>query len=437
VITLSDEVCQIKMGNGNPCVRQTYKDKKKCIFHLENKSDEEAKIFEIAFWKELMRMEKDKGVEKLDFTGFIFTNEINFNEHLFEKTVYFSRAQFNSEADFSGAQFKKVGDFSGVQFNNKAYFSNAKFNNEANFFRAQFKNNASFSRAQFNREANFLDAQFNDKVNFLGAQFKEVGDFSGAQFKEFANFRSAQFNSEADFENSEFQSVVSFINAKFPSSGEDLISFKNVKFHKPKDVRFQKIDLSNVSFLNTDITEVDFLDEKWARKNGRLAVMDETRIEKGSATYGAVAQLYRRLRRNYESNYRFAEAGDFFIGEMEMRRHDVNTYIKNEKIKNIVLWIKRKFSLLGIYKYPSLYGESYFRPAIIAFIVIFSYPLLMHWLFNPPSITQPDDFLYTDIRTSAASFFQMDNTYIIERIIGIPILGLLFIALKRKFERKR
>ncbi len=179
------------------------------------------------------------------------------------------------------------------------------------------------------------------------------------------------------------------------------------------------------------------MDVRWAKKGGRLIVIDETRIGKDDTTYGAVAQLYRRLRRNYESNYRFAEAGEFFIGEMEMRRLDVNTKFKSKRIREIILWFKRNFFLLGIYKHISLYGESYVRPAILAFIVIISYPLLMHWLFNASSIIQPDDFLYTDIRKSAASFFQMDSTYIIERIIGIPILGLLFIALKRKFERKK
>jgi uncharacterized protein YjbI with pentapeptide repeats len=412
VITLNDEVIHFKMLDESPCGRQTYKGNKKCIFHLENKSIEEAKIFEIAFWRELERMQKNENIKELDFTGFIFPNEISFSHYLFEKPVFFIGARFNNITIFFDVQFNNRADFHKVQFNNRADFSFAQFNNEVSFSFAQFNNEVYFSFAQFNNEVSFFYTQFNNKAYF-----------------------SSEFNNKTYFDYSEFRGVVSFINAKLPYSSEDLISFKSVKFHKPKDVGFQNLDLSNVSFLNTDVTEVEFMDVNW-RKNGRLVVADENRIGKDKkVTYGAVAQLYRRLRRNYETNYRFAEAGDFFIGEMEMRRLDVNTNIMNEKIRNIVLWFKRNFSLLCLYKHLSLYGESYVRPMMWAIIVIVSYPMLMYWLFNA-SLPQSGDFP-TYLRTSAASFFQMDNTYIGERLIGFLLLGLLFIALKRQFERKK
>lgn len=58
------------------------------------------------------------------------------------------------------------------------------------------------------------------------------------------------------------------------------------------------------------------------------------------------------------------------------------------------------------------------------------------WLFDA-ALPQSDNFPYAYIRTSAASFYQINSTYIGERLLGIPILGLTFIALKRKFERKK
>ncbi len=88
---------------------------------------------------------------------------------------------------------------------------------------------------------------------------------------------------------------------------------------------------------------------------------------------------------------------------------------------------------MDIYKYLSFLGESYKLPVFWALVVLGSYPMIMHWLFN---VSLPDDFL-TYLRENAASFFQMDTKYIGERIIGIPILGLLPIALKRQFERKK
>lgn len=451
ITLIADEICQVLMSNGKPCGRRKYKDNKKCILHLENKSDEEAKIFEIVFWEELNKMEKDNDIKELDFKDFIFNNSINFDGHFFEKSVIFEGAQFNNkvsfihakfnnDAAFSSAKFDNEVSFWGTQFNNIVYFLDTKFNNVTSFVGAQFNNEADFLHAEFNNRADFLRAQFNNKVCFDIAKFNNEAVFQSTKFNNKAYFSGTEFNNIASFELSEFQDEVFFYCIKFSSSGKGIIYLNNVKFLDPKHTIFQNIDLSNVSFLNTDVTEVEFLDEKWARKNGRLAVVDETNIGRyGSTTYGAVAQLYRRLRRNYEINYRFAEAGEFFIGEMEMRRRDVNTSVKSERIRNIVLRLKRNFSLLGLYKLLSLYGESYKLPIIWAFIVIVSYPILMNWLFNV-SLPQSDDFLYTYLRTSASSFFQMDSTYsayIGERILGFLIIGLLFIALKRKFERKK
>jgi hypothetical protein len=275
-------------------------------------------------------------------------------------------------------------------------------------------------------------------ANFIRAKFS-FADFRGAKFNDIAIFRDAQFNNIAYFNRTEFMREVVFIDTKFID--KYLIIFNYSRFHKPKDVRFQNVNLSTVSFSYTDISEVEFLNEKWEIKNGRLTLVDESRIiedKTKTITYNAIAQLYRRLRRNYENNYRFAEAGDFFIGEMEMRRLNVNTEFKNEKMKKIVLMFKRNFSLLGIYKHLSLYGESYWRPAILCLLVIVFYPitvvLYFHLRYNTPFF---ENLYGYPIGDSFASFFQFNNTFLVERLIGLILLGLLLIALKRKFERRK
>ncbi len=475
VITLS-EVCQVVMADRKPCGRKKYKNNENCIFHLENKSDEEAEIFKIVFWEELKRIEKDKNIKEMDFTGFIFPAGISFKKHFFEKPVIFILAQFSKNAFFSGSIFKNEAvfyktefrgeaDFSGAEFQDEADFSMAHFFEEANFYdtefyvgahfsEAEFKGYADFSEANFNmadfsevdfiKEVDFFETQFNstyfskakfsDSTYFSKAKFTNEADFSEAEFGKGAYFSQAQFHGMTNFRMCSFIGEVRFILTKF--NNESFINFEYSKFYQPQDVRFQNVDLSNVSFLYADISHIEFLNERWRMNKGRLIVVDESRIMEDQTTYDSVAQLYRRLRMNYETNYRFAEAGEFFIGEMEMRRLDVNADINNERIRNVVLWFKKNFSLLGLYKYLSLYGESYVLPLIWTSIVIISYPMLMHLFFNA-SLPQLDDFLYTYLRTSASSFFQMDNTYIGERIIGFPLLGLLFIALKRQFERKK
>jgi uncharacterized protein YjbI with pentapeptide repeats len=412
-------------------------------------------------------MEDDTEIKRIDFSGFEFPNPISFENRLFEKKVIFSNAIFKKSASFSNAEFTndvffdevefKDAFFNDTKFNNytsfystifdPAYFQGAKFKNvdfsyaifKVAYFRSsQFNDEASFEKAEFYSNADFVKTTFNNDVDFILTSFDNKVDFSNTKFNN-AYFIDTKFNNEANFSNSEFKKDAIFRNPQF-SSPNDLINFRYAKFYDQKHIRFQKINLSRVTFLNTDITEVEFLDEIWPKKGGRVMVVDEMHIGRDqSTTYSAIAQLYRRLRKNYENNYRFAEAGSFFIGEMEMFRLDVDTRFKNETIRKMVLWFKRNLSILGFYRNMSLYGEDYSRPAIIAILVIFFYPiavnLLFHLIFNSPLINYQDYFSL--FRSSFSSFFQMDTSYLGERLIGILIIGLFFIALKRKFERKR
>lgn len=202
-------------------------------------------------------------------------------------------------------------------------FSEAKFANKANFSETEFRDEADFSRAEFIEKAYFNETQFCNSAYFSEAKFSSKVDLSWAEFGNGAYFSQAQFNDEINFYMCVFKGDARFVSTEF--NNESFINFEYTKFNKPKDVWFHNIDLGNVSFINTDVYEVDFSNEIGRKKKDMLVVVDESRIGKDEfTTYGAVAQLYRRLRRNYETNYRFAEAGDFFIGEMEMRRHDVN-----------------------------------------------------------------------------------------------------------------
>jgi uncharacterized protein YjbI with pentapeptide repeats len=436
----------------------------KCIFHLEDKSDEEDKLFEEDFWKELKRMEEDDDIPVLDFTGFVFPDSISFKCHKFKKPVDFSYAKFGL-ADFIGTwftfakfyntKFREV-DFKNAVFDvaavlhsefGKADFLLADFNIAAYFYETKFGEvrfaGATFDKAHFSavksNKAYFMDAHF-DQAYFINIKLDEA-NFTGANFKN-ATFLSATFN-WVSFWKSEFFGSARFEETGF-SSDEKVIpsKFRDVKFHKPNEVVFRRVDLSNVSFLHTDVSEIEFSDVKWARKEGRFGsrniVVDETLIGKDpEVDYESVAQLYRRLRKNYESNYRFAEAGDFFIGEMEMRRLNVNTRFKNKILRKIILWVKRNLSLTAWYKYLGYYGESTLYPAAWAAGTILFFSLLNH-LTQAGSLSV-EEYLKA-LTNSIATFFQLrsETTFdIFERLLSVPILGLFFMALKRKFERRK
>ncbi len=388
---MTDRTCDVEMAGGEICGRKTVRDGK-CIFHVEDKSDGEAERFKKEFEAELDRMMKDNTVKELDFTRFIFP-EVSFAHKQFEKPVNFTDATFE-EADFREATFERV-DFRGATFIGKADFYKAKFK-EAYFPGATFEK-AYFSVAKF-KEAYFSDATFIGKAEFIGATFIGKAHFVGTRF--------------------------------------GVAVFAYAVFYKPKEVRFQDVDLSNVCFTYADVTDVDFVNVTWAKKRSglgsRLRVAEEELIGRWEVTYEGVAQLYCRLRRNYESNYRFIEAGDFFIGEMEMRRLNVDTRFKNRAVKNGVLWLKRNLSLLAIYKYLSLYGESYHRLTVLAISIILSFAAI-NWLTGGYELGE-------SLINSLAAFFHLraeTASDLVERLSSIPILGLLFIALKRKLERRK
>jgi hypothetical protein len=80
---MSDKECQVETVGDFVCGRQVIRDDK-CIFHLENKTDEEADIFEKEFWAEFERMEKNNEIKEIHFDDFIFPNPISFdfNSHV-------------------------------------------------------------------------------------------------------------------------------------------------------------------------------------------------------------------------------------------------------------------------------------------------------------------------------------------------------------------
>lgn len=143
---MSDTECQVETVGDFVCGRQVIRDGK-CIFHLENKTNEESKIFEREFWAEFERMKKDNDIKGIPCDNFIFPNQMTFSNTL---------EKFEKYISFAGAQFGKYSDFSGVDFESPASFFGAKFYGEANFSGAEFNDVADFSDVQFRKGANFF-----------------------------------------------------------------------------------------------------------------------------------------------------------------------------------------------------------------------------------------------------------------------------------------
>lgn len=192
------------------------------------------------------------------------------------------------------------------------------------------------------------------------------------------------FNGIAVFIRTAFIQEATFVSTKFI----DETSFHLITFGS--NVRFDHVDLSKVSFWRSDVSQLSLVGCTWAvisepilwplpitwpdfMARPRSALKAEIELEKPSVpqaheeaptdqsvrvladheaefTLRWTSETYRQLRLNLESNRQEAEAGDFYIGQMEMRRRD-----------KAYPWLQRWF-ILPLYRVLAMYGESYARP---------------------------------------------------------------------------
>jgi hypothetical protein len=153
---------------------------------------------------------------------------------------------------------------------------------------------------------------------------------------------------------------------------------------------------------------------------------------------GAIAGLYRALRKGREDAKDEPGAADFYYGEMEMRRHDRGTGGTNR-------WRGRATRfVLAAYWLVSGYGLRAWRSLVALAVVTALFAVAFHFVgfFRPPEPTSYwTSLLYafrstlslTDSQvtlTAWGSFFQA-----LLRITGPVLLGLMLLALRSRVKR--
>jgi len=196
-------------------------------------------------------------------------------------------------------------------------------------------------------------------------------------------------------------------------------------------------------------------------------------------TIDDVTQMYRLLRTNYEEHKRYSEAGDFFIGEMDMLRlrpvynsEFLNslrlriTRVQEAKgqtkevepsrpvessnqgigegakrvvtdiwvcflswLYRIVCWVRTNvISIVAWYDYLGRYGESIIKPAIVSAIAI----LMFGYVYESQN---PGNGILRSIGLFFQIYGVVSAVELFERLAGALLLALLFIALRRNLER--
>jgi uncharacterized protein YjbI with pentapeptide repeats len=163
----------------------------------------------------------------------------------FRGQVEFSHCTFMCSLNLSGAIFQKEVLFRNTIFKGKFYPRNTKFFENVNFRWSKFI------------DANFHDTIFKDKANFRESVFEGTTKFRNTRFQGKVNFVHSKFYGGTEFLGTTFSEAFFSSDVVFEGKTE----FKYVMFENGEKISFVTKNLSNVSFMNTDVTRVKFSDE--------------------------------------------------------------------------------------------------------------------------------------------------------------------------------
>ncbi|MBM3943348.1 MAG: pentapeptide repeat-containing protein [SAR202 cluster bacterium] len=335
--------CTLPLSSGHPSL---------CILHNPDE-DKDVADFDRAIQAKIDADEAAAQTPQIDLCGVIFPPGCQPLRRIFNKAVNFAGARFLAEADFRYARFGADVDFRNVRFGGHTDFAYARFGGQALFWGVEFAEDSAFGGAGFHQDANFASAQFSGNADFQGARFEQDVDFSRVRVEKALDFRHIAFA---------------------PHNDDAAMLFQDMVLEDAQAVRFEDVDLSRVSFLRTDVSEVRFVGCTWGHRPEsllwplpfrrlkhlsqlRVVLYDEMELETSQQMDQAVrerrlvADLYRQFRLNLENHRQEAEAGHFYVGQMEMRRRDPS-----------YSWLYR--GMLSVYRVLAMYGESYLRPPL-------------------------------------------------------------------------
>jgi uncharacterized protein YjbI with pentapeptide repeats len=353
-----------------------------CIFHIpkpsqkgkelmhpmkRQKADAIEFLFQVAFTELLNRTETDTSITEYNFRGFRFP-PMRLEAKKFIKPVSFWGARFSGLANFQKATFEEKVDFHEARFYEEAFFPYASFKREAVFLDTVFYKSANFGDATFDTQPVFMKSVFNGYPTYFdSAVFNQGAQFVWVTFKGGCAFHRATFDQHTVFEGS-------YSN---PDCFERVCEFDSLRLRNNATILFDHVDLSHVTFLDTDLERIKFRGVKWyypsVRPWRKNALWDEFRPQVSERTYPHVAENYAQLVINYEKRRDYKTAEDFHIGEMEMRRKTAEAEARRHKWRKYYWWI----NIYRLYRFLSTYGTSY-RRALWIFMLLF---FICSWVF--------------------------------------------------------
>lgn len=439
--TCSFRIEYTSVGNRKPveyCCQRIERRGEYCELHSKELWKQEPEMVKTALKEEIRRSSNAAG--HICCIGFHLP-DIDLSGRRFDKPVYFQHTVFHGEAVFSNAVFGEV-SFRECVFERQASFDGAHFNKDADFLHMEARKRLSFAYAAFFALA-LLGICTIQNGDFQYAKFS-VARIRGTEFKRPAYFNHAEFNGHCDLSGSSFDDV-SFLNARFTTASIVSVKFRKadfgrVTFEHPEDVHFDS-DLTQASFRDTNLSRIRFgSGTVWGPKDDPVPYdVREFKKGPGRARLADVLAVLRDLRENREYYLEYEGAGKLFVEEMEMRRK----YRDSDGGARLRPRWWRLLSLTAWYRHLCMYGESLRRPVLwllpvfVGSVLFFCIDETFEDMGTCP-LEDHDRLSYALTRALSGLLqfgCQAPPDYLL-RALSIPILGTIFVALRRKFERR-
>lgn len=192
-------------------------------------------------------------------------------------------------------------------------------------------------------------------------------------------------------------------------------------------MRFARVSLHKVSFLQTVMRTIHFEACDWPWKKGRYFVQDEADPDK----LELVEEFYRKMKEKYKAEGNQGEASQWHLAEKEARR------------KRLKLTFPTAFEWLvhNLYWLSSGYAEMPFR-ALMAFLVFCAVLVGSLWLFggaclNSAIFAAVQHVLF--VKDPAFPLMSSPKTFLFVTLLSklfIPLQAAFFaLALRNKFRR--
>jgi hypothetical protein len=218
---------------------------------------------------------------------------------------------------------------------------------------------------------------------------------------------------------------------------------QNVTFYKPEQVVFKDVNMSKVYLLGTNFRGSRFLGVNWYQpKLKRNGLHEDSWIRDfGDAShmqkyFPQLEESYRNIRAALEDNLNYQAAADFYVGEMDAQRSQLNIFQRHF------------FSVIALYRVVSNYGTSVFRAFVVLILII-----LLHFglsLYLNDYKSHDTQFIYQLLQRSFAQFtFQnLDEAsyWVVHpfaqkwldiglKLLGISQLAMLIFAFRSRIKR--